>query len=322
MANNSNCTEVSSAVYLSGYTIIGVLGLIFNLLAIYFLCHLPQQRSPTTIYMKNLAFADLLLVITLPLRIYGYTLSDSESNLNILPCRIAGSFLLLNMYGSIFLLTCISLDRCLAVCYPLRFQRFRQSACWICAGVWLYNVIACFGFQLPFGNTNNSTAALMGNLGNCLHGKPPFVTKKIPTIGSLTTGFLIPAVVITFSSVALLKAMTHSQVVREGMINKVKVVRMLTANILIFLLCFLPYNIVLLLYQVKNESCYLDKAYGITLLVACTNTVLDPFLYYFTSETMKNIVKEEIKVGKARFIELSEISFEKHKPMVTKVLKT
>ncbi|XP_073478996.1 lysophosphatidic acid receptor 6-like [Aquarana catesbeiana] len=317
MANNTNCSEVSSAVYLSGYSIIAVLGLIFNLLAIYFLCHLPQQRSPTTVYMKNLAFADLLLVITLPLRIYGYTLSDSTSGLNVLLCRIAGSFLLLNMYGSIFLLTCISLDRCLAVCYPLRSRRFRQSACWICAGVWLLNVVACFGSQLPYNNissTENFT-------GNCLHGKPPFVTKKIPTIGSLTTGFFIPAVVITFSSVALLKSMTQSQVVREGMINKVKVVRMLTANILIFLLCFLPYHIVLLLYQVKNESCYLDKAYGITLLVACINTVLDPFLYYFTSETMKNIVKEEMKVGKARFIELSEISFEKHKPMVTTALK-
>ncbi|XP_077326724.1 lysophosphatidic acid receptor 6-like [Lithobates pipiens] len=319
MANNSNCSEVSSAVYLSGYSIIAVLGLIFNLLAIYFLCHLPQQRSPTTIYMKNLAFADLLLVITLPLRIYGYALSDNASDLNILTCRIAGLFLLLNMYSSIFLLTCISLDRCLAVCYPLRSRRFRQSACWICAGVWLFNVVACFGSQLPYSNsTSNSTAAFEGN---CLHGKPPFVTMKIPTIGSLTTGFFIPAVVITFSSVALLKSMTRSQVVREGMINKVKVVRMLTANILIFLLCFLPYHIVLLLYQVKNESCFLDKAYGITLLVACINTVLDPFLYYFTSETMKNIVKEEMKVGKARFIELSELSFEKHKPMVSTALK-
>ncbi|XP_072255480.1 lysophosphatidic acid receptor 6-like [Pyxicephalus adspersus] len=314
MPNNSNCSEDNSVLYLSGYSIIAVLGLIVNCLAIYFLCHLPQQRSPVTIYMKNLAFADLLLVITLPLRIYGYARREPPSQQDVLVCRVAGTFLLLNMYGSIFLLTCISLDRCLAVCYPLRSRRLRQSAAWICTGVWLINGIACFGVYFISSTKINKSDA------NCLYGKPPFVTLKGPTFGSLTIGFLFPATIITISSVALLKAMAQSQVVQEGMINKVKVVRMLFANISIFLLCFMPYHIVLIIYQLKEENCYLDKAYSITLLVACANAVLDPFLYYFTSETMKNVVKEEIKVGKARFLELSELSFEKQKPPVLKAL--
>ncbi|KAM5170524.1 lysophosphatidic acid receptor 6-like [Mantella aurantiaca] len=313
MSNSSNCSEVSSVVYMSGYSIIAILGLIINCIAMYFLCHLPQQRSPTTIYMKNLAFADLLLVITLPLRIYGYTLTNAASPLNIHLCRIAGLFLLLNMYGSIFLLTIISLDRCLAVCYPLRSRRLRQGACWICAGMWLFNMSACLGAYLQSKISINGT----NSDSSCLHGKPLFVTTLGPTVGSLTIGFFIPAVIITFSSVAMLKAMTRSQVVKEGIVNKVKVVRMLTANILIFLLCFLPYHTVLLLYWIEGESCQLDRAYGITLLVACINAVLDPFLYYFTSETMKTVVKEEMKVGKAKFHELPDLSFEKHKPIVS-----
>ncbi|XP_018420307.1 PREDICTED: lysophosphatidic acid receptor 6-like [Nanorana parkeri] len=310
MPNNSNCSEISSAVYVSGYSIIAVLGLIINCFAMYFLCHLPQQRSPTTVYMKNLAFADLLLVFTLPLRIYGHALPNPSNTEIFSVCGIAGAILLLNMYGSIFLLTCISLDRCLAICYPLRSRRLRQGACWICAGVWIYNVVACSIILFMSNNKNNINNS---NISNCLNGKPPYVTRKVATIPSLTIGFFFPALIITFSSVALLKAMKRSQVVQEGMINKVKIVRMLTANILIFLLCFLPYHTVLLLYQFETETCYLDKAYGITLLVACINTILDPFLYYFTSETMKNVVKEEIKVGKARFLELSELSVEKHK---------
>ncbi|XP_068128226.1 lysophosphatidic acid receptor 6-like [Hyperolius riggenbachi] len=310
MSSNINCSEIRQEVYLSGYSVVTVLGLIFNCIALYFLFHLPH--SAITIYMKNLAFADLLLIFTLPLRIYGYTLpaEAASSTRERWLCQVTGAFLLLNMYGSIFLLACIAFDRCLAVCYPLRSRRLRQHAGWVCVGVWLFNICACLVSFLPSLSNENQ------NNNSCLHGQPPFVTKLGPTIGAVISGFLVPAGIITFSSVALLRAMGHSQVVKDGIINKVKVVRMLTANISIFLLCFLPYHIILLLYQWSNKTCSLNEAYHATLLIACFNTVLDPFLYYFTSETMKNAVRE-VKVGKNKFFELPDLSFEKHKHSVS-----
>ncbi|KAM9312127.1 lysophosphatidic acid receptor 4-like [Gastrophryne carolinensis] len=309
MSNNS-CTEISKSVFMTGYSVTCVLGFLSNCIAIYLLCHLVQ-RSPTTIYMKNLACADLLLTLTLPIQIYGYTFPKTAEMLHIWLCKVAGSFILLNMYGSIFLLTCISLDRCLAVCYPLRSRHIRQKAPWICAGVWVLNVVACLSAYLSKGRNNNSNST--GDESICFHGKPPFVTMTGPVIGALSIGFLIPAGVMSFSSVALWRAMERSTVVQEGIINKVKVVRMLITNVSIFLLCFLPYHIVLFLYQVFNENCSLNKAYSVGLLIACFNTVLDPFLYYFTSETMKKAVKE-MKDAKA-----SELSYEKHRPIISSV---
>lgn len=308
MTNNSSCHRVSQVLYLSGYAIILFSGLIINSVAIFLFFYVNKLRSPTIVYMKNLVITDLLLVCTLPLKIYCYTVQPSkmDTDIEFKICNITGSFLLLNMYGSIFLLTCISFDRYLAVCFPLRSRHLRQKALWVCVGVWLLNITACTVTYLSSRSGTNSS---------CLDGRPTFVTKRLPTVGAISIGFLAPLAVIVIGSVAMLRSMNRSQVVRDGLVNNVKVIRMLAANTTIFLLCFLPYHLVLLLYQFMDNY-ILEEAYKITLLTACCNTVLDPFAYYFTTDTIRNAVKEEIKAGK-KFLELSDQSYEKNKPIIS-----
>ncbi|KAM8972528.1 lysophosphatidic acid receptor 4-like [Pelodytes ibericus] len=303
MLNNSNCPVVGTpTIFISGYSIILFLGLILNVAALYCFFRLPQLRSPTTVYMKNLAFSDLLLVCTLPLRIYSYM--DTSKHLPQWLCMATGTMLLLNMYGSIFFLACISLDRCLAVCFPLRSKRFRQRAPWVCAGVWCINIVACsMAYIMTLRIGTNET----GN-SSCLAGEPPVVRMIGPTVGSLVSGFLIPLGIMSLSSWALLRAVGRSQLVQTGMVNKEKIVHMLTANLTIFLLCFLPYHAILLLYQLPKADLCLNEYYKITLLIACCNAVLDPLAYYFAAETLKRtLVKEMRLVGE------SDISGEKLK---------
>ncbi|XP_069839190.1 lysophosphatidic acid receptor 4-like [Dendropsophus ebraccatus] len=309
MSNNNSCQLLSHVVYLSGYSIISPIGLVMNSIAIFLFFHMNKMRSPTIVYMKNLAITDLLLACTIPLKIYSYTVDQSKISMEVQfwICNIFGSFLLLNMYGSIFLLTCISFDRYLAVCFPLRSQRFRQKAAWICVGVWVLNITSCVVSYVRYTDSYANSS--------CLDGRPPFVTKTEPTIGAVGIGFLIPLGVIVISSAAMLRSMEQSQVVQDGLVNKLKVIRMLATNTTIFLLCFLPYHLVLFIYQFM-DNCILEEAYQFTLLTACWNTVLDPFAYYFTTDTIRNVVKEEIKAGK-KFLDMSDLSFEKNRPIIS-----
>ncbi|KAG9470205.1 lysophosphatidic acid receptor 4-like [Eleutherodactylus coqui] len=309
MNNSTKCLLVSPVVYLSSYSIILLIGLIMNSIATFLFFCSTKLRSPTIVYMKNLVIADLLLVCTLPLKIYSHTEISPENRKKVefWICNVLGSFLLLNMYGSIFLLTCISFDRYLAVCFPLRSRRLRQKAPWICVGVWILNITASIASYTSVKPNNSSSS--------CFDGRPPFVTMTGPAVGAIGMGFLVPLGVIVFSSVAMLKSMKRSLVVQEGLVNKVKVIRMLATNATIFLLCFLPYHMVLLLYQFW-DNCILEEAYQITLFIACCNTVLDPFAYYFTTDTIINVVKQEIKVGK-KFMELSDQSSDKNKPIIS-----
>ncbi|XP_044138813.1 lysophosphatidic acid receptor 6-like [Bufo gargarizans] len=307
MTTNNSCKLVSPVLYLTGYSIILPIGFIMNSIAIFLFFCVNKLRSPTIVYMKNLALADLLLVSSIPLKIYFYVASPSQTSVQNWICDITGSFLLLNMYGSIFLLTCISFDRYLAVCFPLQSRRFRQKASWICVGVWFLNITSCVVIYNVSANPQTNSS--------CFYGRPQIVAATGPTIGAIGIGFLIPLGVLVISSTAMLRSMKKSQVVQEGLINKVKVIRMLATNVTIFLLCFLPYHMVLLIYQF-TENCILEEAYRITLLTACCNTVLDPFTYYFTTDTIRNVVREEIKAGK-RFLELSEQSSEKNRPIIS-----
>ncbi|XP_053320883.1 lysophosphatidic acid receptor 6-like [Spea bombifrons] len=295
MFNYSSCQISGTVIFIAGYSAILILGLFFNIAALYFFFRLPQLQSPTTVYMKNLAFSDLLLVCTLPLRIYDYTVSDPAGRGYSVPqwlCDAVGTLLLLNMYGSIFLLACISLDRCLAVCFPLRSKRIRRWAPWICVAVWCLNMgssvmaysISSNGFQK---NTTNK---------QCFHGQPPFVTMIGPTVGALVIGFLVPFIIMSVSSWTLLRAIGRSQLVEIGLVNKEKIVRMLATNLAIFLVCFLPYHTVLVLYQLWKANHCLHEVYKITLLVACSNAVLDPLTYYFVAETLKKTLIKEIKL--------------------------
>ncbi|KAG8441494.1 hypothetical protein GDO86_007021 [Hymenochirus boettgeri] len=288
MSNNSTCQGLPRAVYITGYSIIMTFGLVLNITAVWFFTRLKTVRSPTFVYMKNLAFVDLLLVCTLPLIIYDHAsppLTDF-TRIHTL-CTISVTFLLLNMYGSIFLLACISLDRCLAVCFPIRSQRFRRFAPWMCAGVWILNIGACATFYIRgISNTNE-----------CFPDHPRVVSKMAPTTASLLMGFLLPLVIMAVSSCSLLRAVGKSQSAREGMVNRDKIVRMLTVNLAIFLFCFLPYHTVLLSYQIWEPNCTLREAYRIALLMACSNTVLDPMAYYFAAETMqREMAKEKVKL--------------------------
>ncbi|KAE8620339.1 hypothetical protein XENTR_v10010198 [Xenopus tropicalis] len=294
MSNNSSCQSLSPTVYLSGYSIILTLGLFLNITALwFFIVRLPSLRSPTKVYMKNLAFADFLLVCMLPLMIYQHAapLGTDFENIRTL-CIVAGTFLLLNMYGSIFLLACISLDRCLALCFPLRSRSFRRFAPWFCAGVWMLNLGACA--TLFFRHTSNST----DSTNECFSSHPPVVTMRAPTIASLLIGFLVPLGIMVVSSCSLLRAVSKSQSAQDGTVNRRKLIHMLSANLAIFLFCFLPYHAVLLSYQIWERNCILQEAYKIALLMACSNTVLDPIAYYFATETMqKKIVEEKIRLA-------------------------
>ncbi|CAB1351433.1 unnamed protein product, partial [Coregonus sp. 'balchen'] len=137
-----NCTEPqSNLIFVGVYAIVFTVGLFLNVTV--FFCY-TKLRSHTTVYMTNLAIADLLLVLTLPLRIYYHL---GLSGLPQILCEGMGLVLLANMYGSIFLLTCMCFDRCMAVCLPMSswVQEGRKKAPLVCLGVWLLTA----GASLP-----------------------------------------------------------------------------------------------------------------------------------------------------------------------------
>ncbi|XP_078057028.1 lysophosphatidic acid receptor 6 [Mustelus asterias] len=286
---NGNCTKAkpwTDPIYATAFSFIFLFGLLFNVLALVFFFRFTKIRSQTTVYMKNLACSDLLLVTSLPIRIWYYT---SRPQLPPLLCELNGLIFLVNMYGSIFFLTCISLDRCVAICFPMksRLNELRKLAVWFSTGIWVLVVGASIPPYLLIKKSSNDSCR------NCFDKDPIYVTNHVTLVPTLLIGYGIPLATILVCSLALLRGVRRSTATRMDYIDWRKIRNMVLANVVIFIICFLPYHTVLLLYYfhpIEEQGSPLSASYRVTITLACFNAVLDPLAYYFATETFQKSV--------------------------------
>ncbi|KTF93580.1 hypothetical protein cypCar_00048841, partial [Cyprinus carpio] len=89
--------------------------------------------------MSHLACVDLLFTLLLPLKIH-YQLNASDWVFGEAACRVITAAYYCNMYCSILLMMCMSVDRLLAVVFPiasLTWKKARKATycmCW--SGCW------------------------------------------------------------------------------------------------------------------------------------------------------------------------------------------
>lgn len=290
---NKSCQNQINPLFVAVYSVVCISGIILNFMAlVVFLCY-TKSHSHTIVYMTNLAIADLFLVCTLPLRIY-YHLGFGGLSQEV--CEFAGLALLANMYGSILLLSCVSLDRCLAVCFPMssRVQEGRKKAPLVCLGIWILTIGASlpmfFNKILPHKDYNR-------NQSNCFRSFPVYATKIAPLASSLTIGFVMPLIIMVLCSWGLVRAVSKSTGAQmSGLTDSCKIQRMVSINLAIFLCCFLPYHVMLgVIYSyrdhIETTPCSVLSAYYHALMITCLNAILDPLAYYFTTETFRKNVE-------------------------------
>ncbi|KAM4566266.1 lysophosphatidic acid receptor 6a isoform 2-T2 [Odontesthes bonariensis] len=260
-------------LYSTVFSIVFVVGLITNVVAMYiFTCSL-KLRNETTTYMMNLVVSDLLFVSTLPLRVFYFI--NQNWPFGSMLCKVSVSLFYTNMYGSMLFLTCISVDRFLAIVHPIRSRmlRTKRNAKIVCAAVW---VLVLSG-SLPTGFLLNSTSNdEKVNATFCFEN---FSSKQWKShlskvvIFIETVGFIIPLLLNVCCSIMVLQTLRRPQTVSRG-------------------------------------DCYVESVvrtiYPIALCIAVSNCCFDPIVYYFTSETIQNSIKRKSQVSRAYDVNFSE----------------
>ncbi|XP_022603541.1 lysophosphatidic acid receptor 6-like [Seriola dumerili] len=291
MSTNISSSCLNSSDYTSNiftvctYSFICIVGLIFNLTALVFFFRCNKTRSQTIVYMSNLTIADSLLILTLPMRIYYYL---GYRGLPQWLCDSLGLVLKANMYGSIFLLTCICFDRCMAVSFPMsvRVKEGRRKAPLVCFGIWMLT----FGASVPIYLFKRRD--VHDSFTDCFNNLPVYAIQPLVVYPTLILGFGIPLVIMLVCSWGLVRAVRQSPVAQTNLVDSAKIQRMVASSLFIFIFSFLPYHATLGLLSLYRENipCSMLTAYHYSVMVACLNTVLDPVAYYFTTETFtKNV---------------------------------
>ncbi|XP_026184492.1 lysophosphatidic acid receptor 6 [Mastacembelus armatus] len=297
----SNCTVDTSyrfTFYQVSYSVIFLLGLATNSLALRRLCLSPCSMNSTAIYMASLSAADLFFVISLPLRIYYYhqkaqalfskTGDPSIWTPTVTYCHLTFTLKYISLYGGIFFLVCIAVDRYFAVVHPLgsTFRRQRVAQL-LSGGIWC--LVLGLSVSLPL---LHYTAARQHQ--SCLLDPSSQNHRVIilVALGLVLGSFLLPTVLLLYSYcrvLSVLRQLRHrSRSQRRSCQHTLAVIYWVLG---IFLLCFLPYHINLLGYTLTHMGllpyCGLSKLteaiHPVVLSLASSNCCLNPLIYYFSS---------------------------------------
>ncbi|XP_020789206.2 lysophosphatidic acid receptor 6-like [Boleophthalmus pectinirostris] len=295
--------EFKYPLYSAVFSLVFVVGLLFNTVSMYIFACTLKLRNETTTYMMNLVVSDSLFVLSLPFRIVYFV--KREWIFGPVLCKISVALFYTNMYGSILFLTCISIDRFLALVYPFRSKtiRTKRNAKLACLTVWtiiLSGGIAV-GYQLRTSSIKNINSSTYYCFENYSRDQWRSELSKVVMFIE-TVGFIIPLLLNVFCSAMVLRTLKNPQTIsRGGDLNKAKVLRMIIVHIVIFCFCFIPYNVNLIFYAMVrskvlkgcNAEFVVRTIYPIALCIAVTNCCFDPVIYYFTSESIQSSIKRK-----------------------------
>ncbi|NWX04062.1 LPAR6 protein, partial [Caloenas nicobarica] len=272
------------------YSIVFVLGLIENVVALYCLSCRAEHVAHSYVYMINLALVDTLFVCVLPFKIH-YHLNRNNWIFGDMACRVTGTLYYINIYLSIAFFTCICVDRYIAVLHPFTYIRIRVAhyvvvvtALWVVALSVVVPLI--LGGPLHNSGQRNATACFENFPLSCwTYRMAPY------NILALVFGFVIPFSIILISYPLVAKRI--SQI--KHSIRKRKALSTIYIILAICTLCFLPYHLTHLLHflmrirviQNKSFTSLIYKMRRVTLALVSVNCCLNPLLYYFTSSSKR-----------------------------------
>ncbi|XP_076979459.1 G-protein coupled receptor 68 [Tamandua tetradactyla] len=265
------------------YVTVLVVGFPANCLSLYFGYLQIKARNELGVYLCNLTVADLFYICSLPFWLQ-YVLQHDNWSHGDLSCQVCGILLYENIYISVGFLCCISIDRYLAVAHPFRFHQFRtlKAAIGVSVLIWAKELLLSIYFLI-----NREVIEDEDRHRICFEHYPIKVWQQNINYYRFLVGFLFPICLLLVSYLGILRAVRRSHGTQKS--RKDQIQRLVLSTVVIFLACFLPYHVLLLVRSVWESSCEFAQgifnAYHFSLLLTSFNCVADPVLYCFVSET-------------------------------------
>ncbi|KAF7227753.1 putative P2Y purinoceptor 10 [Nothobranchius furzeri] len=153
--NLESFDETLEKLYTYFYLLLFIPGLLLNTIALWVLCRHIRKKTKAVIFMINLALADLLHILSLPLRIYYYFTHTWPFGKAI--CLLCFYLKFFNMYTAIFFLMCISVQRYVFLLSPFTARRWRRRYdMMISMAVWVVVGMACSVFILMRSSSSSA----------------------------------------------------------------------------------------------------------------------------------------------------------------------
>lgn len=307
--NNNSVEQVVGPYF---HSIICILGFVGNCLVIITYTLYKKSKSMTDVFLLNVAIADLLFVVALPLIVYNELWAWP---MGAQACKLLRGSYSVNLYSGMLLLACISADRYIAIVQARRSFRLRSLAYSriICVVVWasafLLSVPTFYFYNWYKPSDTEFTMMLDEEEYENETSWPQYVCEfrfqdrnmalatKVAIPGTqLAVGFFLPLLVMVFCYSAIIATL-----LRAKNFQRHKAVRVVLVVVAVFIFCHLPYNVTLFydtltMFDLKSceESDALHVAKTVTQTVAHLHCCLNPLLYAFIGVRFRNHLRRII----------------------------
>ncbi|XP_078467273.1 lysophosphatidic acid receptor 6-like isoform X1 [Lampetra planeri] len=302
--NASHCGvdhDDSSHVYAAVLIIIAVLGLSGNSVALFAFIFRLKKRNAARCYCINLALADLLYMLTLPLRVATH-LQGGRWPFGEVACALVFYVFFMSLYSSIFFLTAISVNRYLAVVRPIQqWQDGSRRAKMLCSGIWAFTAICASPYLLKGTDTIGKDAV-------CLDPQVDSTLRFVMSNVSFVLGLIFPLVIIVFCYMSILRRFnlgpTDGGSNARGRRGREKIKALAVIIIVLFMTCFVPYHVVRTVYLYlrmrangqSDAGWYCQQAnqmkplMGALICFAAGHGCFDPVVYFFYSRHFRSFL--------------------------------
>lgn len=307
MSNISVCSfdEVDSLMKILElviYVPIFIFGLILNAIALWVFCCFFKKWTESIIYMINLAAMDLILLLQLPFKMHATNNLWSPNKKHF--CSFLESLYFMSMYGSIYIIMCISVVRYIGICHPFhaKSNRSNKTAYIVCLLIWLFVIIVTTPVYLFHQEGKEDF--------HCFHGFSDKGWHPALIICLEVFGFVLPAFVLIYCSTRSIRTLSNPTFTSTP--DRQAGIRIIYTSLCAFLVPFTPCHIAIFLqYLVRNSTISeCDDMKKISLFVQLSLSLanitccLDAIFYYFIAKEVR-ASKERIRMSITRIRSIS-----------------
>lgn len=274
-----------------------VLGVLGNGLVIW-VAGFRMRHTVTTISYLNLAVADFCFTSTLPFLVVVKVMRGHWP-FGWFLCKFIFSIVDINLFGSVFLIALIALDRCICVLHPVWTQNHRtvSLAKKVIIGPWVMALL----LTLPVIIRVTTVPDKLGpGTVACTFDFSPWtndpVEKLKVTIAMLTVRGIIRFIIgfsMPMSIVVVSYGLIATKIHKQGLIKSSRPLRVLSFVVAAFFLCWFPYQVVAFIATVRLHNILqglskeLRIAVDVTSALAFFNSCLNPMLYVFMGQDFR-----------------------------------
>ncbi|XP_057689709.1 chemerin-like receptor 1 [Corythoichthys intestinalis] len=282
------------------YSLAFILGVLGNGLVIW-VTGFMMKKTVNTVWFLNLAVADFLFTAFLPLSAV-YIALKFHWPFGTFMCKLNTAVSTLNMYASVYILMVISIDRCVAVVFPVWAQNHRRvkRASHVSLCVWVVALILSIP---PFVFRDTGPSFFSKDVINCFNNyafsddfTPELNQLRLFRHQSLALTRFFLSFAIPFSIIVACYAVIIHRIRKN--LNLVgrssRTFKIIAAIIIVFFLCWAPFHILVLMEVTSHRltSVELQKVVMIGSPIATSlayiNSCLNPFLYVFMGQDFKD----------------------------------